>query len=73
MTPDDLQIANRRRLRVIVAEPGQTYAELAKDSALHEHPEETLRLLNADYCASCLGGVGSDVGPRPGNYIKIVQ
>ena len=73
MTPDDVQIANRHRVRVIVAEPGQTYAELAQESALREHPEEMLRLLNADYCAACVGGAEPDVGPRPGNYIKVVE
>ena len=64
MTPADAEIANERRIRVIVAEPDQTYADLAKRSALERRPEETLRLLNGGW---------PNAEPRAGNYIKIVE
>ena len=64
MTADDLRLANRRRVKVIVAEPHQTYARLAEASALSEHPEEMLRLLNADY---------PNGEPRAGDYVKVVK
>lgn len=64
MTVEDVKTANTRRIKVIVAEPGMTYAKLAQDSALREHPVETLRLLNADW---------PNGEPRPGDYIKVVE
>jgi len=64
MTAADAQIANKQRIRVIVAEPDITYAGLAKETSIQHFPEETLRLLNA----------GHPFGePRAGNYIKIVK
>ncbi len=64
MTAADVQVANSRRIEVIVAEPGMTYATLAEDTSLRESPEQTLRLLNADY---------PNGEPRAGDYIKIVR
>ena len=64
MTAEDVQNANNRRIAVIVAEPGVTYGELAARSSLPNYPEETLRLLNADY---------PNGEPRAGDYIKIVE
>lgn len=64
MTPEDIRIANSRSIAVIVAQPGQTYAELAQSSSLREFAEETLRLLNADY---------PNGEPTPGDYIKVVR
>ena len=64
MTVEDVRIANTRRIKVVVAEPGITYAKLAEDSALREHAVETLRLLNADW---------PNGEPRPGDYIKVVE
>lgn len=64
MTPEDAQLANERRIKVIVAEPDVTYADLARNTPIRRFPEETLRLMNA----------GHPHGePRAGNYIKIVQ
>lgn len=64
MTPEDAQVANERRIRVIVAPPDQTYADLARRTPIRNFPEETLRLLNG----------GHPHGePRAGNYIKIVE
>ena len=64
MTAQDVQHANTRRVRVRIAEPGLTYADLAKQSALPEHAEQTLRLLNADY---------PNGEPRPGDPVKVVE
>ena len=64
MTADDLKIANQKRIKVIVAEPGLTYAQLAADSAIKSHAEETLRLMNADYPYG---------EPTAGDYVKIVK
>ena len=64
MTPADAQIANKQRIHVIVVDPDQTYADLAKETSIRRYAEETLRLLNA----------GHPYGePRAGNYIKIVK
>ena len=64
MTADDVQMAHRRRIEVIVAEPGQTYAELATGSSLASFPEDTLRLMNADYPHG---------EPTAGDYVKVVK
>ncbi|MDE0037063.1 MAG: M48 family metalloprotease [Gammaproteobacteria bacterium] len=64
MSQDDLKIANSQRIEIIVAKPGQTYAELAHNSPIYEFPEETLRLLNGDH---------PNGEPRAGDYIKVVR
>lgn len=64
MTPEDAGVANTRRVAVLTATPGMTYAKLAQDTTLREHAVETLRLLNADY---------PNGEPRPGDYIKVVR
>src|SRR5262249_30795086 len=64
MMPSDLKGANRQRIKVVEAKPGDTYAALAHKTSLRDHPEETLRLLNGDH------PLGE---PRAGNPIKIVQ
>ena len=64
MTVDDLKVANSQRIKVIVAEPGQTYADLARQSSLVDYAEQTLRLLNSAY---------PNGEPRAGDYIKIVE
>jgi predicted Zn-dependent protease len=64
MTAEDLRIANNQRIKVVVARPEDTYAELAKRVSIKSFPEETLRLLNGHH------PVGE---PRAGDYIKIIQ
>lgn len=64
MTAEDAKVANKLRIRVKIAEPDQTYADLARTSAIDKHAEEQLRLLNAGY---------PNGEPRAGNYIKIVE
>ncbi len=60
----DLVHLGRPQIKVIYAEPGMTYKELARISEIRGYPEETLRLINGDYPYG---------EPRPGNPIKIVQ
>ena len=64
MTAADLRLANNQRIKVVVARPEDTYAELARKASIKSFPEETLRLLNGDY---------PNGEPRAGDYIKIVQ
>ena len=64
MTQHDLKIANSQRIEVIVAKPGQTYAQLAHNSPISRFPEETLRLLNGDH---------PNGEPRAGDFIKVVR
>lgn len=64
MTAADVQLANSRHVKVLVAEPGQTYASLAQQTTLKTYPEEMLRLINADF---------PNGEPRAGDYVKIVR
>jgi predicted Zn-dependent protease len=64
MTAEDLQIANNQRIKVIMAKPEHTYAELAKQSSIKSYPEQTLRVINGQH------PIGE---PRAGDFIKIVQ
>ena len=64
MSAEDLAVANGRRIEVIEAEPGQTYARLAERSSLASFPEDTLRLMNADYPHG---------EPTAGDYVKVVK
>ena len=64
MTPEDLKLANNRRIEVIVAEPDQSYADLAAQTSIKQFPVETLRLLNADY---------PNGEPTAGDYIKVIR
>lgn len=64
MNAADMQMANNHRIKVQVAKPGETYADLAASAPIKQWPEETLRLLNG----------GHPHGePRAGDYIKVVQ
>lgn len=64
MTAEDVKLANSRHIEVIVAKPGQTYATLAEQTTLKNFPEETLRLINANY---------PNGEPRAGDPVKIVK
>ena len=64
MTAADLKVANNQRLKVVVANPADTYAELAKKVSIKRYPEETLRVINGHHPRG---------EPRAGDYIKIVQ
>lgn len=64
MTAEDLKVANNQRIKVIVARPEDTYAELARQVSIKSYPEETLRVINGQH------PIGE---PRAGDYIKIIQ
>ncbi len=64
LQPGDLRTANKQRIKVIVAEPGDTYESLAASSSIKRMAAETLRLINGDY------PIGE---PRAGDEIKTVQ
>ena len=64
MTADDLKVASSQHIAVVVAQPSDSFASLARKSSLKRYPEETLRVLNG------MHPVGE---PRAGDYIKIVQ
>ena len=64
MTAADLRLINNQKIKVVVAEPGQTYALLAQQVPLKAHAEETLRVHNGDHPRG---------EPLAGDYIKIIQ
>ena len=64
MTAADLEDANRQRIEVVMANPGDTYAALARRSSIKSFPEETLRVINGHYPRG---------EPRAGDPIKIVR
>jgi len=61
---NEVKLATPRKLRVITAKQGDTFAKLAQQSPLTSHAEEQLRLIN---------GLYPDGEPTPGQIIKIVQ
>ena len=64
MTAADVRMANTRRVKVLVANPHDTYAELASRTAIRRYPEESLRLLNGGH---------PNGEPRAGDFVKIVE
>ena len=64
MTAEDLRVANNQRIKVVMANPDETYAELAKRVSIKSYPEETLRLINGQH------PIGE---PRAGDFVKIIQ
>ena len=64
MTADDVQVANSRSIHLIVAKPGDTYADLAKETSLRRAPADYLRVLNGDYPHG---------EPNAGDFVKIVR
>ena len=60
----DKKLAGPLRIRIITAEAGTRYAELAKKSPLGRYAEEQLRLINAHYPAG---------EPTPGQKLKVIQ
>jgi predicted Zn-dependent protease len=57
-------LAKSRKIKLVTAKKGDTFAKLAKSSPLSSHPEEQLRLLNGMY---------PEGEPVPGQLIKIVE
>lgn len=61
---DEVKLATPRKLKVIIAKQGDTFAKLAQHSPLTSHAEEQLRLIN---------GLYPHGEPTPGQTIKVVQ
>ncbi len=57
-------LAEPRRIKLITAKRGQTFADLARTSPIPYHAEEQLRLINGLYPAG---------EPTPGQLLKIIQ
>ena len=64
LSPNEYRFAESRRIRLIRATPGDTFATLAKKSGLTNYAEAQLRLLN---------GMFPDGEPKPGKWVKIVR
>ena len=60
----DKKLAEPLRIRIITADAGTRYAELAKKSPLGRHAEAQLRLINAHYPTG---------EPTPGQKLKVIQ
>ncbi|MEJ2114699.1 MAG: LysM peptidoglycan-binding domain-containing protein [Gammaproteobacteria bacterium] len=58
------KLAKPKNIKLIRAKSGDTFAKLAKQSDIQNHPIEQLRLLNGMY---------PEGEPKPGQLIKIVQ
>ncbi len=61
---NEKELAKARKIKLITAKQGDTFAKLAKNSPLSSHAEEQLRLLNGLYPKG---------EPTPGKPIKIVE
>jgi predicted Zn-dependent protease len=64
LTPEQQKLARGRKLKLIQARSGDTFASLAKQSNIDQFEISTLRLLNDLY---------PDGEPQAGQYIKIVK
>lgn len=64
LTTEERKLAEPQRIRVIRAQPGTTFAALARDSAIPNQPEAQLRLLNGRYPTG---------EPAPGEAVKVVR
>lgn len=64
LTAEERKLAEPQRIRIVHAQPGTTFAALARDSAIPNHPEAQLRLLNGRYPSG---------EPAPGEAVKIVR
>ena len=64
LQPSDLDESTSRKLKIVEAQPGDTYESLARKSALIPYTEETLRLINGHHPTG---------EPRAGDFVKIVE
>ncbi len=62
--PNEYRLAQSRRIQLVRARPGDTFAQLARSSNLTNYAEAQLRLLNDMYPSG---------EPKPGQLIKIVR
>lgn len=61
---NEKKLAKARKIKLITAKRGDTFAKLAKNSPVTSHAEEQLRLLNGMY---------PDGEPIPGKPVKIIE
>ena len=64
MTADDLRLINKQQLYVVMANPGDTYAKLARTVPIRQNAEQLLRVMNGHY---------PNGEPRAGDLIKLVR
>ena len=64
MTAQDLKQANSRRIEVVEARPGDTFARLAQGAPIARHGEEMLRVINGKYPHG---------EPRAGDMVKVIR
>lgn len=64
LTAAERNLAGEKKLDIIRATGGITYAELARRSPINDHPEEQLRLLNGQYPTG---------EPEPSRLLKVVR
>ncbi|MFN2308258.1 MAG: M48 family metalloprotease [Gammaproteobacteria bacterium] len=64
LTADEQALAQPQRIRILRAGPATRFADLARSSAIPNHPEAQLRLLNGRYPQG---------EPTPGESLKIVR
>ncbi len=64
MTATDLRTANTRRLEVVEARPGDTFAKLAQGAPISKHGEEMLRVINGKHPYG---------EPRAGDMVKVIR
>ncbi|MFP5505931.1 MAG: M48 family metalloprotease, partial [Gammaproteobacteria bacterium] len=64
LNAEERALAEPQRIRIVRAQPGTGFAALARESAIPNHPEAQLRLLNGRYPQG---------EPVPGQSLKIVR
>lgn len=64
LNAEERRLASAKKIDLIRAKPGDTFASLARDSDLDEYAEEQLRLLNGAY---------PDGEPKAGKLVKIIR
>ena len=64
MTADDMRVISNQKIRVVMANPGDTYSKIATYTPIGVGGEEILRLLNGHY---------PNGEPRAGDLVKVVE
>ena len=64
MTADDMRVISNQKIKVVMANPGDTYSKIATYTPIGVGGEEILRLLNGHY---------PNGEPRAGDLVKVVE
>ena len=64
MTAEDMRLINKQQLHIVMANPGDTYAKLARTVPIKQNAEELLRVMNGHH---------PNGEPRAGDLIKLVR